>query len=227
MKHFVKKSLFAGALLCATALSGTAMAQSTTETVQVGISVQNTVNAALDATNNSINFGVIALRGGSDGLLAADGTSAGNTDGDMNATATVLTDGTVTAEGQAIDPLDLDVAAIGFVVDDSSAQQAIINITNGVDGADLNFTLDTFSDPANGAFETLSFESVITQFNADAADAPAATSGAPIQFTDAYVAAYNGGTNTLSIGGTIDVPEDTTSVTEGLYSGSLTVTVSY
>ncbi|MGH1398032.1 MAG: hypothetical protein ACRBCT_02350 [Alphaproteobacteria bacterium] len=219
MKHTMKKTLQVATFLCATALSTNAMAQANVATVSNTMTVQNSVTVAIDATNDQLNFGVIALQSGTDGVAGSP------TDEDMGATATVNSAGVVSAAANATGTDSDDVQAIAQVVDNTLAEQAIINISDAVDGSTLNVTIDNVTNPING-FSVLTLDGFRTSFNGGGEATTNLTAGS-LTLTPTYSASFGGGTNTLAIGATIAADEGVTVTDSVTYTGSFDVTVSY
>lgn len=215
MKHLLKKSLYVGALLCATTLSSNAMAQANVATVGANVTVNNTITATL--SGGGLNFGVVALIPGTDAV--------GGTDDTLSASATVSSGGVLTASGTAGSSGDGDTDAIGAVVDDTNAAAALINISDAVDAATLNITIDSVSVPTAG-FNTLGLDGFLTSFNGGTQGTRNLSSGA-VTFTETFSAGFNSGVNTLSIGGTITAAEGATINQTVPYDGTFDVTVSY
>ncbi len=215
MKIFAKTSLYAAALICSTALAGSAFAQ--TATINSSVNVSNSISMSL--ANGGLNFGVLALVPGSDGVAGTP------TDEDMGATATVSAAGVLSAApveaGQDTD----DVDAVAEVVDDSAATAAILQVTDAVDSATLNFTIDNVTAPQAG-FNTLSLDNFPTTFNGGNAGVRT-LSGGTISWTETFNASFGSGTNVLRVGGEITAAEGATINQATPYTGSFDVTVSY
>jgi|GEM_PF-1876948 len=219
MNTIIKKTLYLGAFFCATtALTGQAMAQNVA-TVGAGVTVNNTITATL--ANTGLNFGVIALVPGVDG---GDGTPS---DEDLSANATVSSAGTLSAApGEAGVAIQGDVDAIASVVDDSAAQAALIEISDMVDGATLNITINNIDTPQAG-FQTLGLDSFTTRYNGGTETSLGALSGGATSGTETYSSSFGSGTNTLSIGATITADEGDTLNETTPYTGSFDVVLDY
>ncbi|MGH1398031.1 MAG: hypothetical protein ACRBCT_02345 [Alphaproteobacteria bacterium] len=122
MKHFLKKSVCAAALLCAVSATP-ALAQ--TVTVPVNATISNTVTAT---ATQGMNYGTV--------VASTDGTNA--------VTYLLGSDGTLT-------PGTAGGTSVASQVDATGLQPGLVTITNAADGSTLNVTIDSVVDPTDGS----------------------------------------------------------------------------
>lgn len=197
MKSTHKNTILAAAVLAAMAFIPTSAKAQTTVNVPVNVTVLNAITMTLV---DPLSYGTIAA--------IADATeTASYTLAPTTAAATLASTG---------------APATIAVIDNATVSDALLEITDGADGATINYEIDNVVNPLFGgrAFTLANFT---TSYNGGAPTLQVV--GTP--FGHIFANAFGGGTNTLAIGARITTTAAAGLYADGNYVGSFDVIASY